>query len=399
MADDFPEQHARRNAAVLACAQALGGANAPIVVSLGGVVGQMLTEFPALATLPVSMFNLGMALGTLPAAFIMRRYGRRRGYLSASLIGVIAGLTAAYAIVIGSFLLFCIGTLIAGWYSSYVQSYRFAATDGTSLTFRPRAISWVMAGGLVGAIIGPQSVIHTREAWPAFPFAGSFVAQAVLVLLSLPILWWLRDVPLPAPSAHGSSGRSVRSLFHNPRFVLGVAAGVVSFSLMTLVMTAAPLAMVGCGHSIGQATLGIQWHVLAMFGPSFFTGRLISRFGAERITAVGLVASASAAAVGLAGIGLGNFYGALVLIGLGWNFGFIGATAMVASLCTDAERTRIQAVNDFLVFGSVAASSFLSGILLNAGGWDLVNMLVFPAVVVVLIPLLWTAGRRQASAG
>lgn len=397
--NSYSDAHARRNARVLAGAQALGGAIAPIVVSLGGVVGQMLTSIPALATLPVSMFNLGMALGTLPAALLMRRFGRRKGYLSSAIIGVVAGLGAAYAIAQASFLLFCLATLLAGTYSAYVQSYRFAATDGASPDFRPRAISWVMVGGLVGAVVGPQTVIYTRELWPAMPFAGSFVAQAVLVLLSLPILWMLRDVRMPVEATEDTAGgRTVSTFLRTPRFLLAVGAGVVSFSLMSLVMTAAPLAMVACGHTVGQATMGIQWHVLAMFGPSFVTGRLINRFGAEWVTAWGLVLSGSAAAVALMGLDLAHFYGTLVLIGVGWNFGFIGATAMVAELCTHAERTRVQALNDFLVFGSVAASSFLSGILLNVGGWELVNMLVFPAVAAVLVPLLWSMGRERRTA-
>lgn len=377
-------------------AQALGGAIPPIVVSLGGLVGQMLSSVPALATLPVSMFNLGVALGTLPAALLMRRFGRRNAYLMATLVGLIAGLGAAYAISLGSFVLFCLATTLAGWFGAYVQSYRFAATDGASDDFRPRAISWVMIGGLVGAIVGPQTVIFTREAWPALPFAGSFVAQAGLVLLSIPVLMLLRNPPAQAegPTEVGG-GRPIGTFLRTPRFMMAVGAGVVSFSMMSLVMTAAPMAMVACGHTVGEAALGIQWHVLAMFGPSFFTGRLITRYGADRVTALGLILSGSAAAVGLMGLDLAHFWGALILIGVGWNFGFIGATAMVAASHTPAERTRVQALNDFLVFGSVAASSFLSGMLLNTAGWEMVNWLVFPAVLVVLAPLLWTGVRDR----
>lgn len=393
------DAHARRNALVLAGAQSLGGANPAIVISLGGLVGQMLATSPALATLPVSLFNLGVALGTIPAALLMRRFGRRTGYLAGAVVGLASGLAAAWAIVIGSFVLFCAATLVGGWYGSFVQSYRFAATDSASPGFRPRAISWVMMGGLVAAVIGPQTVILTRDAWPAFPFAGAFLAQGVLALLAIPVLWRLRAPPVAGAATAGGEGRPLSAFLRMPRFLVAVGAGVASFSMMSLVMTAAPVAMVGCGHSVGVAALGIQWHVLAMFAPSFVTGRLIARYGSERVTAAGLLLIAAAAAVGLMGLAVAHFWAALVLLGLGWNLGFIGATAMVAECHTAAERTRVQPLNDFLVFGSVAAMSFLAGMLLNHGGWERLNLVVFPVVFAVLVPLLWLCVPRREVRG
>ncbi|QFU16591.1 MFS transporter [Microvirga thermotolerans] len=391
---------ARHNALVLACAQALGGANPAIVVSLGGLVGQVLAQNKELATLPVSLTNLGLALGTVPAAILMRRVGRRSAYICGAAICVFAGCLAAFGIASASFVLFCLGTFISGLYGSFVQSYRFAATDSASDAFKPRAISWVMTGGLAAGIIGPQTVIWTRDLIPAAPFAGGFLGQAGLALLSLVVVSFLRPPPAPASraSAGAPGGRPLRQIVAQPRFIVAVAAGLVSYGLMSFIMTAAPLAMIGCGHPVGAAALGIQWHILAMFGPSFFTGRLIGRFGKGPVTAAGLLLIALAAAIGLSGLTIAHFWGTLILLGIGWNFGFIGATALVTDCYRPEERTRVQAANDFLVFGAVAVASFSSGKLLNAGGWESVNWLVFPPVIVALILLAWQKSGKVPAA-
>lgn len=386
----------RRNLTVLILAQSLGAASGPIVISLGGLVGQDLATDPALATLPVSIYNLGLALGTVPAAWIMRQYGRRSGYLLGAMIGVLSGLVAAGAISFGAFIFFCLGTFLAGLYASYVQSYRFAAADGREGADRGRAISWVMVGGLIAAIIGPQLVIATRDAVPGVPFAGSFLSQAALALIAFFVLTRLRGRQ-PAATAQTSSddgGRTVLQLLASPKYMLGVAAGVVSYGLMSFVMTAAPLAMVGCGHSIDHAAWGIQWHVLAMFAPSLVTGKLIARFGKEKVTAAGLIIIGISGAVALTGLDLRHFFISLILLGIGWNFGFIGATAMVAAAHTEAERGRAQGLNDFAVFGTVAALSFFSGALMQASGWHLINLMMFPFIAIVLAPLVWQAARR-----
>lgn len=378
---------AKRNALLLVMAQALGGAGPSIIISLGGIVGQGLAPSPALITVPVSLYSLGLALGTLPAAYIMRQYGRRIGYVLGAMIAASSGTLATAGIVFASFWMFCIGTFIAGFSGAYVQSYRFAATDSASPTLRPKVISWVMIGGLISATIGPQLVIWTRDSLPGQPFAGSFLSQAGLALLALPVLWFLRTPPMAAEGAQG--GRPLSVILRDPRFLLAVAAGVMSYALMSFVMTAAPIAMVGCGFTVGEAALGIQWHVLAMFGPSFFTGKLIARFGKEKITAIGLAIIAVSGLVALSGVELAHFWGSLVLLGLGWNFGFIGATAMVTDCHTPEERTKVQGANDFLLFGFTAAASFSSGGLLNATGWTTINLIILPCIALVLVPLLW----------
>ncbi|HEV2564207.1 MAG TPA: MFS transporter [Microvirga sp.] len=387
---------ARHNAVVLAVAMALGGSSPAIVVSLGGLVGQALAWSKDLATLPVSLLNLGLALGTIPAAMLMRKAGRRIGYIVGAGIGLAGGCIAAFGIASFSFALFCLGTLIIGSYGSFNQSYRFAATDAASERFKPKAISWVMTGGLVAGIVGPQTVIWTRDAVEAAPFAGAFLAQASLALLSMIAVSFLRPAPVSVTSTK-AAGRPLIEIVRQPRFIVAAVTGLVSYSLMTFIMTAAPLAMIGCGHSVGAAALGIQWHILAMFGPSFFTGRLIGRFGKGPVTAAGLVLIALSALIGLSGIGIAHFWTALILLGLGWNFGFIGATALVTGCYRPEERGKVQAANDFLIFGSVAVASFSSGKLLSAGGWESVNWLVFPPVAVALVLLAWQQ-RTKANA-
>ncbi|AJC79213.1 major facilitator superfamily protein [Rhizobium etli bv. phaseoli str. IE4803] len=392
------ERAKNRNTYILAGSQVFGGANGPIVISLGGLVGQHLSSNPALATLPVSLYNVGLALGTLPAAYFMRRLGRRNAYILGAFLGISGGLIAAFGIIANLFLIFCLGTMAAGFYGSYVQSYRFAAGDEMSGSQRDKAISRVMVGGLLAAIIGPQLVIWTRDSLPGFAFAGSFVSQAGLALLAIPLLLAYRSTPPAAKTGRGGGGRRLSEILTTPRYVLSVAAGVVSYGLMTFVMTAAPIAMVGHGHSMDNAALGIQWHVLAMYAPSFLTGRLMARFGKEKITAVGLLLIGGSAMVALSGLDIGHFWGSLILLGIGWNFGFIGATAMVSDCHTPEERGKVQGANDFVVFGTVAMASFFSGSLMFSSGWETVNWFVIPAVALVLVPLVWQSARLPRTA-
>jgi len=387
-----------RNLALLVAAQALGGASPPIIISLGGLVGQQLSANPAQATLPVSIYQLGLALSTLPAAWLMQRASRRAAYVLGAVLGIISGLVAAQGIAQSNFALFCTGTALAGFYAACVQSYRFAATDGLQdSALQARAISLVMVGGLVAAIIGPQVVIATRDML-AVRFAGSFYGLTGLAILALPILLLLR---LPAVTSKTVTGpaRSLREIALTRKFLVAACAGVVSYGLMSFLMTAAPMAMVGHGHSDKHAALGIQWHVLAMFGPSFFTGRLIERFGKRQITALGLAMIGAAAVMALAGLELLHFWGALILLGVGWNFGFIGSTALVTECYRPSEKAKVQALNDFLIFGTVAAASFSSGSLLHTAGWNGINLWIVPivAVVVLMVMLLVPGQARTAS--
>lgn len=389
---------ARRNARILAMGQALGGSGSVIIISTGGILGHMLAEDKSLATLPVTCYILGTALSTLPVNLMMRRLGRRAGYLFGAAAGIAAALVSAYAIYIGSFWLFALGTLLVGPYWAQVQSYRFAAADMASERFVAKAISWVLIGGIVSAVLGPQVVIWTKDLFPPLLFLGTYVASAVLATLALVLMSFVR-IPKPPPPSADDGARPLSVIMGQPRFIVAAGCGAVSFAVMSLVMTASPLAMVGCGLSADMAALGIQWHVLAMFAPSFVTGRLIDRFGKEKIVAAGLCSLALSAAVALMGLTVWHFWVALVLLGLGWNFGFIGATAMLTDCYLPVEKNKVQGVNDFLVFGLNAIASFSSGLLLNLIGWNAVNLIVFPFVALCLAALVWLAGapRRPLS--
>lgn len=381
----------RRNAFILSGMQALGGANPALVVALSSLVGQKMASSPDLATLPVGIFNLGLAVGILPAAYLMRRLGRQGGYIIGALLGIGAGLLAAAGIYSLSFVMFCVGTLLAGLYASYVQSYRFAAADDASDTFRPKAISWVMAGGLLGAIIATQTIIHTQDIWPEHPFAAAFLAQAALAALVLPFAFSLRLAPGTRNQQEKIpyTGRPLREIASNSYFIIALLAGVASYVLMNFLMTASPLAMVMHGHSLKESTLGIQWHILAMFGPSFFTGNLIKRFGKIPVTFAGVLLLGLASIVALLGMTVPHFWVSLILLGLGWNFGFIGATNMVVDCYHPEERGRVQALNDFIIFTCVALSSFTSGRVLAVYGWYGVNTWTLPISAVVMLALAW----------
>jgi MFS family permease len=379
----------------LATAQALAGANSVVVYATGAVVGNMLAPTKALATLPISVFVVGMAACTLPTGAIARLYGRRAAFLTGTGCGVLVGLLSALAVVLGSFWLFCAGAFFGGAYAAVVLSFRFAAADCVAPARRPRALSLVMAGGVFAGVIGPQLVTHTMDLWPPYMFAATFLAQAAVAAISALVLLGVR---LPMPTAQElAGGRPLGVIARQPRFITAVMCGVVSYLLMNFLMTAAPLAMHLCGLSQEDANLGLQWHVIAMYGPSFFTGRLIAHFGASRVVATGLGLTAASAAVGLTGVDVAHFWVTLILLGVGWNFGFVGASAMVLECHRSEERTRVQSLNDFVVFGTMAVGSFSSGGLLARYGWDVVLWISFLPVLLAVAALAWTAATRVAA--
>lgn len=390
----FDDNLAKRNARVLAVAQALAGGNNTVIVSTASIVGSMLAPDKGLATLPVTGMVMGMWVGTLPLGWLARRYGRRNALQSGSLFGVLSGLVSYSAVMQGSFWLLILGTFFGGLYAAAHLSYRFAAADTASERLRPKVVSWVLAGGVFAAVIGPQLVIFTKDLLSPYVFAASYLGQSACAVLAAIVLGFVK-VPPPAP-VRDDSMRPLGAIVRTPRFVVAVACGVVSYGVMNLVMTSAPLAMVGCGHSVTDAALGIQWHVIAMYAPSFFTGSLIARFGVERITGLGLLILAGSAVVAVAGLSVGHFWGALILQGIGWNFAFIGATTMVTQCHRPEERTKVQSFNDFIIFGSMAVTSFSSGQFLELFGWATLNELVFPLVAVAGVMLVWLVLRKRA---
>ncbi|PLC53434.1 MFS transporter [Pollutimonas nitritireducens] len=379
----------------LTVAQALAGANSVVVYATGAIIGNMLAPDKTLATLPISIFVVGMAACILPAGAIARRYGRRMAFLAGAGCGVLVGVLAALAVMIGSFWLFCLATFFGGAYASVVLSFRFAAADGVSPAMRPRALSFVMGGGVVAGIVGPQLVTHTMNVWPAHMFAVTFMAQAAVAAVSALVLL---GVKLPRPTAaEVAGGRPLSVIVRQPLFITAVICGAVSYMLMNFLMTAAPLAMQMSGHSQENSNLGLQWHVIAMYAPSFFTGRLITRFGAGRVVIAGLVLTGASAAAGLTGLDVAHFWLTLILLGIGWNFGFVGASALVLECHRPEEKTRVQSFNDFIVFGTMAVGSFASGGLLAAYGWDMVLWVSFvPLALAVVVLSVTSASNRRA---
>ncbi len=398
--DMIDDSKARRNVAVLVAAQAILGAQMPMIFTIGGLAGQSLASNACFATLPISLIVLGSMCAATPISAIMQKYGRRAGFLLGACAGAVGGVIGAYGLFLGSFPVFLLGSFITGIYMSAHGFYRFAAADTASDAFRPKAISYVMAGGLLAAIIGPQIVKVTSEVM-VIPFLGTYLAVIAVNVLGAS-LFFLLDIPTPKPpSADQPKGRTRWELITTPRIAVAVICAMVSYALMNLVMTSTPLAVVGCGFETGDAANVVTSHVLAMYVPSFFTGHLIARFGVEKIVAAGLVILAGAGAVALAGVELEHFFVALVLLGVGWNFGFIGATTMLASAHEPYERGRMQGLNDLLVFGGVTAASLASGGLMNCSGgsaqegWTAVNMAMAPFLMLAGGALIWLMLRPR----
>ncbi|WP_299843369.1 MFS transporter [uncultured Roseovarius sp.] len=389
-----------RNVKVLVLAQAILGAQMAMMFVVGGLAGQTLASNICFATLPISLIVLGSMLAATPLSSIMQKWGRKAGFFIGAGAGALGGAIGAYGLYLASFPVFLLGSLISGIYMSAQAFYRFAAADTASDAFRPKAISYVMAGGLASAVIGPQLVKVTSQAM-VIPFMGTYIAIVALNLFGS-LLFLFLDIPKPKPPSEDSPhGRTRLELLKTPRIAVAVICATVSYALMNLVMTSTPLAVVGCGFTEGNAADIVTGHVLAMFAPSFFTGHLIARFGVEKIVGTGLVILACAGMVALQGIDLSNFFIALILLGLGWNFGFIGATTMLAAAHEPHERGRMQGLNDLLVFGGVTLASLSSGGLMNCSGgdaqtgWMSVNLAMTPFLVLAGGALIWLMLRPK----
>lgn len=388
----------RRNVALLTAAQAILGAQLPAIFVIGGLAGQSLASNPCFATLPISLIVLGSMLSAQPLSALMQRYGRRTGFWLGAAAGAMGAIIGAAGLYYASFPIYLLGSLLSGTFMSSLGFYRFAAADTASEGFRPKAISYVLAGGLVSAILGPQLVKATSDAM-VVPFLGTYLGIIGLNAVGALLFFGLRIPRPPVPKADAPAARSRRELLRNPTVAVAIICAMVSYALMNLVMTSTPLAVVGCGFSRDSAADVVTGHVLAMYVPSFFTGHLIARFGTTRIISAGLVCLAAAGVTALSGVELANFFGALVLLGLGWNLGFIGATTMLSGAHSPEERGRVQGMNDFAVFGCVTLASLASGGLMNCAGgtaeqgWAAVNIAMIPFLALAGAALIWL--RRQ----
>ncbi|MCQ2004646.1 MFS transporter [Rhizobium sp. NRK18] len=380
---------AKRKVAALAVAQAIQGSVAPVSISLGGLAGyQLLADDKSFATLPVTGFNLGTACGAALIAILSRMIGRKYSFMAGAVLGGCGGTLAAIALMRQSFWLFALALMLIGIASGFNQKIRFAAADVSPSFYKPKAISWILVGGIVSAVLGPQIAIWLKDALPTVPFAGAYMALIPLCAIVFVLFAFLQLPDMRKHEPGTAAPRPLSEIVKTQRFVTGMICGISTYALMTFMMTGAPLAMVyGCGISTELSTLGIQWHVLAMFGPSFFTGMLIIRFGAEKVVAMGLVILMGCALVAHAGIALWNFWGALILLGVGWNFGFIGATSIVASSYRPEEADKVQGFHDIVLFGFVAMSSFLSGKVYFAFGWSVMTFVIWPVTGLCLILL------------
>lgn len=391
------DRRAKRNAIIFAFAQAMYGSQAIMLITTGGLIGKALSSDPGLATLPISAFVLGTMLTALPASLYMKRVGRKIGFLTGTLLGAFSAMLGLYAIYLQDFWFFSGAMMLTGSYQAFAMLYRFAAADLASPEFKAKAIAWVTIGGLASALIGSFAIIMTKDLLGPVLFGGVYLAAIVMAGLSAAALLFL-DQPDGDPAVKLEAARPLKTILRQPKLIVAVACAMLSYGMMNLVMTATPLAMVACGFAVDTAALVVQWHVIAMYAPSFITGSLINRFGFEKVIAAGMIILAGAGIVSMLGIHLANFAIGLVLLGIGWNFGFVGATAMVTSQYRLSEKNIVQGINDFCVFATVALASFSSGKLLHLVGWNAVNFALYPMIAASLALLAWLALSQRRTA-
>ena len=386
--------HEKPNVAILVTGQTLFMIAMVTVMTLSGVVGQQLAPDPALATLPIAMMMMGTVVSTLPASLFMKRVGRRLGFITgATLGGVGGGLVSFGGIAMDSFWLFCAGNLLLGLYQGFAMYYRFAAVDVASPAFRSQAISFVMAGGVVAAFLGPWNASAAQHLVANVPSGGPYLVIAILALVAIGLLTQLR-VPASGEPQPGDTSRPMSVIAGQPGFLVAVLAGAVGYAVMILVMTATPLAMRANDFTMSQMAFIMQSHVLGMFAPSFFTGSLIARFGVDRILLTGAALLAGSAIVATLDQGLAYFWVALVLLGIGWNFLFIGGSTLLSTVHSESERGKVQGINDLIIFSLVAIGSLMAGQLLHRLGWESLNLAMLPPVLLVALAILWWKSRQ-----
>jgi MFS family permease len=385
-----------KNVAVLASLQALLMTNNSTAIALNGLAGYALASNKSLATLPVTGWVVGAALTTFFASLLMKRIGRKGGFTFGTAVGIVGASICCAALYLGNFWLFVAGTTVFGVYNAFGQYYRFAAADAAHHDFKARAISYVLAGGLVGGIVGPTVSRWTKDALPV-AFLGAYLVLIAFLFVVLAVIRLL-DLPAPTKSESKASGRPLAAIAAQPAFIVAVVAGAFGYGVMNLLMTATPLAMGVCGHPYSAAATVISWHVIGMFAPSFVTGNLIKRFGVLNVMLAGVVLNFACIGIALAGVDVPNFWAALVLLGIGWNFLYIGATALLTETYHPAEKAKAQGANDLVIFLTMATSSFSSGMLLEANGWQMLNYLAIPFVAATGIAVLWLMTKRRIPA-
>jgi MFS family permease len=386
---------ATRNVALLSLSQGLLLTQGVSIVAVTGLAGRAMATDPSLATLPLTAYVIGGALSTLPAAFFMRRYGRRAGFSLGALLGCVGALLCALAVAGNAFLLLCLGAAICGSYNAFGQQYRFAAADASEPTLKSRAISLTLAGGILGGVFGPWASTHTRHLFePAY--LGTYLSLALIALVALAFISRL-DIPPLTAEQRSHHGRPLREIARQPAFMLAVLAAATGFGVMNLLMTATPLAMDICTHSYADTAFVLEWHVIGMFAPSFFTGSLIKRWGVLKVIGLGTALNAVCVAIALSGISVMHFWWALFLLGVGWNFMFIGGTTLLTETYSPEEKAKAQGSNDFIVFAVQGITSLSSGILISRQGWETLNAFALPAIAFTAAATLAYGWSRRAS--
>lgn len=389
----------KRNVLILAACQTLYMSGTSLMITTSPLIGQNLAPDPQWATVPLAAHHCGVMAATIPASQIMRVIGRRPGFMMATLFGMAGASIAGLAVLEAWFWVFCLGVFVVGWFNGFAVFYRFAAADISTPEFRPKAISWVLTGGLFAAVLGPQLANLSKDWIEPVLFAGSYFALIGLYILNLILVSFVRIPPL-TDAERASSGRPLLQILAQPKCMVAVITAFVAYGVMSLLMTSTPLAMAGCGFAFADSSLVISAHIIGMFAPSFFTGNLIARFGALKIMLVGVLINVICVSVDLAGLHFLNFALGLFLLGVGWNFMFIGATTLLTETHEPSERAKIQGFNDFLIFGTITVAAVSSGNLLHYFGWTIVNYGVLPFLCLVLLMIVWLvrAEARNAAA-
>jgi MFS family permease len=387
------KQH--RNVLVLSATQATLQITGVTMVAITGLAGYALADNKSFATVPLTCYVLGSAITTIPASFLMKAIGRRAGFQTGTLIGMLGGAICSFGLYIANFWLLCAGMMVMGMYTAFGKYYRFAAADAATDSFRAKAISFTLAGGILGGIVGPEMAIRTKDLFPDHVFLGSYMSLAVVCLLAALILTRL-DIPQLTEHERNDPGRPLGAIMRQPVFMVAVLASMLSYGIMNLMMTSTPLAMRAHDHHFNDAALVLEWHVIGMYGPSFFTGSLIYRFGVLNVILAGIVLLFVCIVAALVGTALINFWLAMFLLGVGWNFMYVGGSALLTECYTPSERAKTQAANDFLIFITMAISSMSSGLLLNKSGWHAVNWGSLPFLMLATAATLWLMWKRRA---
>ena len=386
----------RRNVAVLSGCQGLLLINNSILITVNALAGYALAPDKAIATLPVTMYFVGSAISTIPMSYLMKQYGRRAGFSVGAFCAVVGSLVCGAAVYLKDFWMLCAGVLVLGIYFAAGQYYRFAAADSARADFKSKAISLVLAGGIVGGFIGPETSKLTVDLVAGTRYVGPYVSLVFYALLAVLLLRWLHISPL-SESERRAEGRPLAVIARQPAFIVALVCATVSYGVMNLLMAATPLAMDACQHPFSDAAFVIQWHVVGMFAPSFFTGTLIHRFGLTRVMLAGVVLNLVCVAIAVSGVDVMHFWLSMLLLGVGWNFLFVGATSLLTESHTPAERAKVQGVNDAAIFVTLVVSSLASGALFSFQGWQVMNYSAVPVLVLAGAGILWLASKRRSA--